>query len=159
MDNAWENFLEAIAALISKALTNKETEKVIAGFGNFQQRLQRLSRYNGEMMTQDKPHAYFYRYYCYFLFSLCTTWLLIGSGTLSPHLLFSHNLQRLNLEITENAKRVNRCKHEGKTCSQNVTRGFLKTWVVAYLAKYLIAVLPALLKGKVFKKQVRKKKK
>ncbi|KAG9327851.1 hypothetical protein KVV02_000297 [Mortierella alpina] len=107
MDNAWENFLEAIAALISKALTNKETEKVIAGFGNFQQRLQRLS---------------------------------------------SHNLQRLNLEITENAKRVNRCKHEGKTCSQNVTRGFLKTWVVAYLAKYLIAVLPALLKGKVFKK-------
>ncbi|KAF9953389.1 hypothetical protein BGZ70_000263 [Mortierella alpina] len=106
MDNAWENFLEAIAALISKALTNKETEKVIAGFGNFQQRLQRLS---------------------------------------------SHNLQRLNLEITESAKRVNRCKHEGKTCSQNVTRGFLKTWVVAYLAKYLIAVLPALLKGKVFK--------
>jgi hypothetical protein len=45
MDNAWENFLEAIAALISKALTDKETEKVIAGFSNFQQRLQRLSRY------------------------------------------------------------------------------------------------------------------
>lgn len=45
MDNAWENFLEAIAALLSKALTDKETEKVIAGFSNFQQRLQRLSRY------------------------------------------------------------------------------------------------------------------
>ncbi|KAF9182830.1 hypothetical protein BGZ50_004672 [Haplosporangium sp. Z 11] len=105
IDNAWENFLEAIAALLSKALTDKETEKVIAGFSNFQQRLQRLS---------------------------------------------SHNLQRLNLEITQ-AKRVNKCKHEGKTCSQNVTRGFFKTWMVAYVVKYLIGVLPAILKGKVFK--------
>ncbi|KAF9315903.1 hypothetical protein BG003_002545 [Podila horticola] len=106
MDNAWENFLEAIAALLSKALTDKETEKVIAGFSNFQQRLQRLS---------------------------------------------SHNLQRLNLEITQSSKRVSRCKHEGKTCSQNITRGFLKTWMIAYLVKYAIGVLPALLKGKVFK--------
>ncbi|KAF9430590.1 hypothetical protein BGZ94_005924 [Podila epigama] len=106
MDNAWENFLEAIAALLSKALTDKETEKVIAGFNNFQQRLQRLS---------------------------------------------SHNLQRLNLEITQTNKRVNRCKHEGKTCSQNVTRGFLKTWMVAYLVKYAIGVLPVILRGKVFK--------
>jgi len=44
MDTAWENFLEAIAALMSRALTDKETEKVISGFTNFQQRLQRLSR-------------------------------------------------------------------------------------------------------------------
>lgn len=64
----------------------------------------------------------------------------------------SHNLQRLNLEITQTNKRVSRCKHEGKTCSQNVTRGFLKTWMIAYLVKYAIGVLPALLKGKVFKK-------
>ncbi|KAG0354793.1 hypothetical protein BC939DRAFT_405705 [Gamsiella multidivaricata] len=107
MDNAWgENFLEAIAALTSKFLTDKETEKIVAGFNNFQQRLQRLS---------------------------------------------SHNLQRLNLEITQNKKQVNRCKHEGKTCAQNVTRGFLKTWVVAYLVKYVIAILPALLKGKILK--------
>ncbi|KAF9095878.1 hypothetical protein BGX23_012424 [Mortierella sp. AD031] len=106
MDNAWENFLEAIAALTSMALTDKETEKVIAGFNNFQQRLQRLS---------------------------------------------SHNLQRLNLEITQSEKKARKCKHEGKTCTQNVTRGFLKTWVVAYLIKYAIGVLPSLLKGKVFK--------
>ncbi|KAG0339378.1 hypothetical protein BG004_006837 [Podila humilis] len=107
MDNAWENFLEAIARLLSKALTDKETEKVITGFNNFQQRLQRLS---------------------------------------------SHNLQRLNSEITETSrKRVNKCQHEGKTCSQNVTRGFVKTWMIAYLMKYAIGVLPALLKGKVFK--------
>ncbi|KAG0054826.1 hypothetical protein BGZ83_010388, partial [Gryganskiella cystojenkinii] len=106
MDNAWENFLEAIAALMSKALTDKETEKVITGFNNFQQRLQRLS---------------------------------------------SHNLQRLNLEITASEKRVNKCKHEGKTCSQNVTRGFFKTWMIAYLVKYLIGVLPALLTGKAIK--------
>ncbi|KAG0220484.1 hypothetical protein BGX31_010982 [Mortierella sp. GBA43] len=106
MDTAWENFLEAIAALMSKALTDKETEKVIAGFNNFQQRLQRLS---------------------------------------------SHNLQRLNLEITQREKRVNKCKHEGKTCTQNVTRGFVKTWVIAYVVKYLLGVLPAVLTGKVLK--------
>ncbi|KAG0330207.1 hypothetical protein BGZ99_007068 [Dissophora globulifera] len=106
MDTPWENFLEAIAALMSKALTDKETEKVIAGFNNFQQRLQRLS---------------------------------------------SHNLQRLNLEITQTAKRANKCKHEGKTCTQNVTRGFFKTWMIAYVVKYLISVLPAVLTGKAFK--------
>ncbi|KAF9918365.1 hypothetical protein BX616_009158 [Lobosporangium transversale] len=106
MDDAWENFLEAIAGLLSKALTDKETEKVIAGFNNFQQRLQRLS---------------------------------------------SHNLRRLHLEITENEKQINKCKHEGKTCTQNVTRGFFKTWAIGYVAKYLIAVLPALLTGKAFK--------
>ncbi|KAG0258562.1 hypothetical protein DFQ27_004585 [Actinomortierella ambigua] len=105
MDTAWENFLEAIAAFTSKALTDKETEKVIAGFQNFQQKLQRLS---------------------------------------------SHNLQRLNLEITQ-TRRVDRCKHEGKTCKQNVSRGFIKTWLIAYLIKYAIGVVPALLMGKVFK--------
>ncbi|KAF9583062.1 hypothetical protein BGW38_010334 [Lunasporangiospora selenospora] len=107
MDNAWENFLEAIAGLLSKALTDKETEKVIAGFNNFQQRLQRLS---------------------------------------------SHNLQRLHLEITQTEKRVSNCQHEGKTCTQNVTRGFFKTWAIAYVLKYLMGVLPALLTGKLVKK-------
>ncbi|KAF9208510.1 hypothetical protein BGZ49_008594 [Haplosporangium sp. Z 27] len=106
MDNAWENFLEAIASLMSKFLTDKETEKVIAGFGNFQQRLQRIS---------------------------------------------SNNLNRLNLEITQSDQRKIKCKHEGKTCSQNVTRGFIKTWVVAYLVKYAIAVLPSILTGKIAK--------
>ncbi|KAG0209487.1 hypothetical protein BGX33_005487 [Mortierella sp. NVP41] len=109
MDNAWENFLEAIAVLLSKALTDKETEKVIAGFSKFpkfQQRLQRLS---------------------------------------------SHNLQRLHLEITQMEKKASRCKHEGKTCSQNVARGFFKTWMISYVTNYSIGVLPALLTGKAFK--------
>ncbi|KAG0307448.1 hypothetical protein BGZ98_000238 [Dissophora globulifera] len=106
MDTTWENFLEAIAALISKFLTDKETEKVIGGFNNFQQRLQRLS---------------------------------------------SHNLQKLNLELTQSKKRASKCNHEGKTCSQNVTRGFVKTWLVAYLVKYVIGVLPAILTGKILK--------
>ena len=69
-----------------------------------------------------------------------------------PNCTTSHNLQRLNLEITQSAKKSKKCKHDGKTCTQNVTRGFLKTWVVAYLIKYAIGVLPSLLKGKVFKK-------
>ena len=64
----------------------------------------------------------------------------------------SHNLQRLHLKITENEKRVSKCKHEGKSCKQNVTRGFFKTWMIAYLVKYAIGVLPALLTGKAMKK-------
>ncbi|KAF9946965.1 hypothetical protein BGZ65_009250, partial [Modicella reniformis] len=39
----------------------------------------------------------------------------------------------------------------GKTCKQNVTRGFFKTWVIAYVVKYLIGVLPSVLTGKVLK--------
>ncbi|KAF9094699.1 hypothetical protein BGX23_001704 [Mortierella sp. AD031] len=110
MDNAWENFLEAIAALMSKALMDKENEKVIAHcskFPNFQERLHRLS---------------------------------------------SHNLQRLHLEILQREKQASKCKYEGKTCAQNVARGFFKTWTVAYAIKYLIGVLPALLAGKAFKR-------
>jgi len=57
----------------------------------------------------------------------------------------------LNLEITQSAKRVSKCKHEGKTCKQNVTRGFIKTWLVAYLGKYLLGVLPSVVSGKVLK--------
>lgn len=64
----------------------------------------------------------------------------------------SHNLQRLHLKITENEKRVSKCKHEGKSCKQNVTRGFFKTWMIAYVVKYAIGVLPALLTGKAMKK-------
>ncbi|KAG0350365.1 hypothetical protein BG005_010108 [Podila minutissima] len=105
-DKAWENFLEAIASLMSKALTNKEAEKVIAGVDSFRDRLHRLS---------------------------------------------SHNLEQLNLQLTQNEKRVSKCKHEGKSCQQNVTRGFLKTWVIAYLVKYAIGILPALLAGKLLK--------
>ncbi|KAF9436470.1 hypothetical protein BGZ76_003901 [Entomortierella beljakovae] len=106
MDNAYENFLEAIASLLSKFLTDKETDQFINGFNNFQQRLKRQS---------------------------------------------SQNLQRLNLEISQSNENVSKCKHEGKSCSQNVTRGFLKTWLVSYLVKYAIAVLPALLTGKLAK--------
>lgn len=66
-------------------------------------------------------------------------------------LINSHNLQRLHLKITRDEKRVSKCKHEGKSCKQNVTRGFLKTWMIAYLVKYAIGVLPALLTGKAMK--------
>ncbi|KAG0330909.1 hypothetical protein BG004_001907 [Podila humilis] len=62
-----------------------------------------------------------------------------------------HNLDQLNLQLTQTEERASKCQHEGKTCTQNVTRGFLKTWVIAYLVKYAIGLLPALLSGKLFK--------
>ncbi|KAF9405147.1 hypothetical protein BGZ94_003742 [Podila epigama] len=107
MDNTWEKFGEAIAALLAKALTNKEAESVIASVDSFRDRLHRLS---------------------------------------------SHNLEQLNLQLTQNKKRANNCQHEGKTCQQNVTRGFFKTWVIAYLVKYGIGVIPAILTAKILKK-------
>ena len=41
---AWENFLEIIAGITAKALTDKETESVIQSFTKFQEKLKKLSR-------------------------------------------------------------------------------------------------------------------
>jgi hypothetical protein len=39
----WENFIESIAQVLSKALTNDDTEKLINSFGSLQERLRQLS--------------------------------------------------------------------------------------------------------------------
>ncbi|KAI8911714.1 hypothetical protein EDD86DRAFT_188565 [Gorgonomyces haynaldii] len=41
--NLWENFIESIAQVLSRALTDKETEKLIVSFQAFQKRLRELS--------------------------------------------------------------------------------------------------------------------
>jgi len=41
------------------------------------------------------------------------------------------------------------CQHEG-TCPVNAVRGFVRTFLLGSVGKYLLAVLPALLKGRVF---------
>ncbi|CAO3647514.1 unnamed protein product [Cunninghamella blakesleeana] len=102
----YENFIESLAQIVSKLLTDKETEAVLSSIRSFQERLKRLS---------------------------------------------SQNLSRLNLEITKKEP-SHYCKHVGKTCTQNCTRGFLKAYVVAFGVKYLIGVLPLLFTGKLFKK-------
>ncbi|KAI8643435.1 hypothetical protein BD408DRAFT_342439 [Parasitella parasitica] len=104
----YENFLESLAQIISKLLTDQETETVISSIRSFQEKLKRLS---------------------------------------------SHNLSRLNLDITAAEKnKPNLCRHEGKTCTQNCSRGFIKTFTVAFVVKCLIGILPALLSGKILKK-------
>lgn len=40
----YENFLESLAQLVSKLLTDQETEKVILSIRSFQEKLKRLSR-------------------------------------------------------------------------------------------------------------------
>ncbi|KAI9260712.1 hypothetical protein BDA99DRAFT_547406 [Phascolomyces articulosus] len=120
-ESYYENFLESLAQIVSKLLTDKETETVLASIRSFQDKLKRLS---------------------------------------------SQNLTRLSLEATEASKNQQRrgtggrggkdtspyCQHDGKTCTQNCTRGFIKAFVVGFSVKYLIGVLPALLMGKVFKR-------
>ncbi|KAF7731948.1 hypothetical protein EC973_007779 [Apophysomyces ossiformis] len=104
----YENFLESLAQIISKLLTDKETEAVLTSIRSFQEKLKRLS---------------------------------------------SQNLSRLRLELALEEKQGQRlCKHGGKTCAQNCTRGFVKAFVAAFSVKYLVAVLPLLLTGKVFKR-------
>ncbi|KAI9271983.1 hypothetical protein BY458DRAFT_533404 [Sporodiniella umbellata] len=104
----YENFLESLAQIVSKLLTDRETETVLSSIRTFQEKLRQLS---------------------------------------------SRNLQRLNLEITASEKgQSSRCKHTDKTCAQNCTRGFVRTFAVAYSIKYVIGILPSLLTGKIFKK-------
>ncbi|KAL7317587.1 hypothetical protein PS15m_003925 [Mucor circinelloides] len=106
--NYYENFLESLAQIVSKLLTDQETETVISSIRSFQEKLKRLS---------------------------------------------SNNLNRLNLDITAaETTRPNLCRHEGKTCTQNCTRGFIKTFTVAFVVKYLIGILPTLLSGKILKR-------
>ncbi|KAI8064784.1 uncharacterized protein B0P05DRAFT_554256 [Gilbertella persicaria] len=104
----YENFLESLARIVSKLLTDQETETVISSIRSFQERLKRVS---------------------------------------------SQNLSRLSMEISaaENPS-PGLCRHEGKTCTQNCTRGFIKTFTVAFAVKYLIGVLPTLLSGKILKR-------
>jgi hypothetical protein len=41
----YENFLESLAQIVSKLLTDQETERVITSIRSFQEKLKRLSRY------------------------------------------------------------------------------------------------------------------
>lgn len=67
----------------------------------------------------------------------------------------SQNLVRLQLEATA-VKKQDRgdhyCQHEGKTCTQNCVRGFVKAFVVGFGIKYLIGLLPLVISGKIFKR-------
>jgi hypothetical protein len=40
----YENFLESLAQIVSRLLTDQETEKVISSIRSFQEKLKRLSR-------------------------------------------------------------------------------------------------------------------
>jgi hypothetical protein len=40
----YENFLEVLARIVSKLLTDQETEKVISSIRSFQEKLKRISR-------------------------------------------------------------------------------------------------------------------
>ncbi|KAI7895218.1 uncharacterized protein EV154DRAFT_536276 [Mucor mucedo] len=104
----YENFLESLAQIVSKLLTDQETEKVLLSIRSFQEKLKHLS---------------------------------------------SQNLNRLNMEISASEKKdPHLCRHEGKSCAQNCTRGFIKTFVVAFAVKYLIGILPTLLTGNILKR-------
>lgn len=59
----YENFLESLAQLVSKLLTDQETEKVISSIRTFQEKLKRLSRY-----IYKKKMTYFYtQFFCRYL--------------------------------------------------------------------------------------------
>ena len=80
----WENFTESIAILLSRGLTDNETEKIVRTWSSFQAKLRRLSVENLQRVQTE-------------------------AKTLRPY-----------------------CKHQ-LTCRQNAIRGFLKSFLVAYI--------------------------
>jgi hypothetical protein len=44
------------------------------------------------------------------------------------------------------------CQHEGKTCFQNASRGFIKAFSVGYALKYGLELVPLLLTGRLFRR-------
>lgn len=61
------------------------------------------------------------------------------------------HFSRVNLSKLREGSSNAICKHE-KSCKENVIIGFIRSFVVTYLIKYGINLIPALLTGKIFKK-------
>jgi hypothetical protein len=53
---------------------------------------------------------------------------------------------------TEQHVQGSKCRHEDRTCCQNITQGFLTSWMIAYASQYLLGILPCVLTGKVLQK-------
>jgi hypothetical protein len=45
VNSYYENFLELLAQILSRAVTTKEQEAILKGLRDFQEKLRRLSRY------------------------------------------------------------------------------------------------------------------
>jgi hypothetical protein len=46
VNSYYENFLELLAQILSRAVTTKEQEAILQGLKDFQEKLRRLSRYS-----------------------------------------------------------------------------------------------------------------
>ncbi|KAI9226053.1 MAG: hypothetical protein DHS80DRAFT_1168, partial [Piptocephalis tieghemiana] len=104
----WENFLETLTQLLSKALTDKETEALVAHFHALHERLRHIGDRHLKKLAEDAQRQQ----------------VALARSSTSP---FSHPHEA-----------------EGKSCSLNASRGFLKAFAVGYGAKYILALLPLL---------------
>ncbi|OMJ28855.1 hypothetical protein AYI69_g1667 [Smittium culicis] len=66
--------------------------------------------------------------------------------------LSSANLKRLAANAESEKFRKPICKHDGRTCIQNSIRGFIKAFIAGLSVKYLLDLLPAIIKLQIFKK-------
>ncbi|KAJ3108994.1 hypothetical protein HK100_003371, partial [Physocladia obscura] len=116
-------FIESIAQVMSRALTDDET-----GLQKYFQLLQFINS-----VAQSPLQKSFSR-----LSELCKRDLRI----------YPHNLKRLEVEA-----KVRRpfCKHKG-TCSGNAIRGLIRAFFTLYLVKYGLSFVPALITGQIWKK-------
>ncbi|KAI8319011.1 hypothetical protein GQ54DRAFT_56256 [Martensiomyces pterosporus] len=62
----------------------------------------------------------------------------------------SATLRQLAIESKKRKEETVKCHHEGKTCSQNAIRGFLKSFLVGYAIKYGLDVAPHLVTLRLF---------
>jgi hypothetical protein len=61
---SWENFFEVLAQLTSFALTDRETEAIIASFHAFHARLKRLSNRNLRRLAEEASTSEYRRPHC-----------------------------------------------------------------------------------------------
>ncbi|KAJ1960735.1 hypothetical protein GGI12_003647 [Dipsacomyces acuminosporus] len=64
----------------------------------------------------------------------------------------SSTLRQLAIESKKRKDDKGECHHEGKTCTQNAIRGFIKAFVVGYAIKYGVDVAPYIVSLRVFTK-------
>ncbi|KAJ1982267.1 hypothetical protein H4R35_000358 [Dimargaris xerosporica] len=106
-----ENFLEVVARLTSRALTDRETEQLVYHFRSFHERIKRASQQNLAQLATGSPLS-----------------------ELRPHTpqLSATNGDALSSLAQLSARTPAHCRHTGKSCAQNALRGFVKSFAISY---------------------------
>lgn len=133
----WQNFLESIAQVLSRILTDEETEVIVNGVKSIESRLQAQVLFH-RIESESEIEIVWIFFFLSLSYPLLLTWLLI------------HLYSIKSLKDDQLLKNVNRlCKHEGE-CLSHGTRGWIKSFLAGLVLKYAMDGIPMLVSGKLF---------